>query len=141
MAWTVWTSQLCQYPETIMLLSFYQSKISAAAKFDIPRCSICEFARAKRRPKHAQYTTTTAERDGALKKDNLRVGAEVSVDHFESRLRGRTYDSYGKKQPPHNMLGVASFFDHGYGYIQVRNQVGFSAVETIRAKKSMNSLL
>jgi hypothetical protein len=75
---------------------FTSQKFGAAAKCDIPRCSICEFAKAKRRPKYAQRTTTTSERDGALKKDNLRAGAEVSVDHFESRLRGRTYDSYGK---------------------------------------------
>jgi hypothetical protein len=76
---------LCVFP-------FTSKKIGAAAKYDIPRCSICEFAKAKRRPKHAQRTTTSAERDGALKKDNLCAGAEVSVNHFESRLRGRTYD-------------------------------------------------
>jgi hypothetical protein len=62
---------------------FTSQKFGAAAKCDIPRCSICEFAKSKRRPKHAQRTTTTtAERDGALKKDNVRAGAEVSVDHF-----------------------------------------------------------
>jgi hypothetical protein len=73
----------------LRLVPFTSKKNCASAKCDIPRCSICEFAKAKRRPKHAQLTTTTAERDGALNKDTLRAGAEVSVDHFEIRLLGK----------------------------------------------------
>jgi hypothetical protein len=119
----------------LSLFPFTSQKFGAASKCDIPRCSICEFAKAKRRPKHAQRTTTTVERDGALKKDNLCAGAEVSVDHFERHLLGRTYDSY-EKTTSAQYIGGCIFVDHGYGYIQFRNQVGFSAVETIRAKKS-----
>jgi hypothetical protein len=114
---------------------FTSQKFDAAAKCDISRCPICEFAKSKRCPKNAQRTTTTAERDGSVKKDNLRAGAEVSVDHFESRLLGRTYDSYGKPTSA-QYVGGCIFVYHGYGYIQVMNQVGFSAVETIRAKQS-----
>jgi hypothetical protein len=121
--------------KVLRLFPFTSQKLGAAAKCDIPRFSICEFAKNKRRPNHAQRTTTTAERDGALKKDNLRAGAEVSVDHFESCLLGRTYDSYGKTTSA-QYVGGCVFVDHGSGYIQVINQVGFSAVETIRAKQS-----
>jgi hypothetical protein len=81
---------LASIQKLLHFFPFISQKFGAAAKFDIPLCSICEFAKSKRRPKHAQCTTITAERDGALKKYNLRAGAEVSVDHFESRLLGRT---------------------------------------------------
>ena len=33
--------------------------------------------------------------DGAIHDGHLKAGNLVSADHFESRLKGRTYDSYG----------------------------------------------
>jgi hypothetical protein len=117
---------LTSIQKLLRFFPFTSQKFCAAAKCDIPRCYICEFAKSKRRPKHAQRTTTTTD---------LRAGAGVSVDHFESRLIGRTYDSYGKTTSA-QYVGGCIFVDHGSGYIQVRNQVGFSAVETICAKQS-----
>ena len=72
--------------------------------------------------------------DGALKANHLRPGATVSVDHIESRLRGRTYDSYGKPTSS-QYIGGCIFVDHASGYMHVEHQLGFSAVETIRAKQ------
>jgi hypothetical protein len=53
-------------------------------------------AKAKRRANKSSLQEKNTERDGALKTGNLKVGARVSLDHFESRLLGITYDSYGK---------------------------------------------
>jgi hypothetical protein len=36
------------------------------------------------------------ERDESLTADNFNPGKRVSVDHFESRLLGRTFALYGK---------------------------------------------
>jgi hypothetical protein len=57
------------------------------------------------------------------------------VDHFESRLKGHTYDSYGKPSSV-QYVGDALFFYHASGYIKFGHQVGFSVVETIRAKQN-----
>jgi hypothetical protein len=114
---------------------FTSQKFGAAAKCDIPCCSVCEFAKAKRRPNQSQRTTKVPERDGALTKEHLIPGTQVSCDHFESRLRGCTYDSYGKTTSA-QYVGGCIFVDHGSGYVNVQNRLGFSAVETIRAKQS-----
>jgi hypothetical protein len=63
------------------------------------------------------------------------VGVNLSADHFESRLSGRTYDSYGKPSSA-QFVGGALFVDHAYGLIHCEHQVGFSAMETIRANQS-----
>ena len=70
--------------------------------------------------------------DGSLKDGHLSPGAAVSVDHFESRLKGRTYDSFGKTSSD-QYVGGCIFVDHMSGYIHVEPQLGFSTSESIRA--------
>jgi hypothetical protein len=114
---------------------FVARKFGDAVKCDHPRCHTYELAKAKRRPKKSTLQTKTTERDGAPKAGNTKVGARVSVDHFESRLLGRTYDSYGKPSST-TFKGGAFFVDHASSFVHCEHQVGFSAVETIRAKQS-----
>ena len=94
--------------------AFPAGKFSAASKCQIPKCSICEFAKMHRRPTKGKTHTPTAVRDGTLKINNLRAGASVSVDHFESRLKGRTFDSYGKATSD-KYIGGCIFVDHASG--------------------------
>ena len=58
----------------------------------------------------------------------------MSVDHFESRVLGRTFDSFGKVTSD-TYKGGCIFVDHSSGFVHVEHQVGFSAIETIRAKQ------
>ena len=76
---------------------------------------------------------------GALKVDHLKPRVQVSVDHFESRLLGRTFDSYDRASTA-TYKGGCMFVDHATGYIHVEHQVGFPAVETICAKHAFESL-
>jgi hypothetical protein len=73
-------------------IPFISNKFGDAKKCDPPMYHTCELAKAKRRAKKSSLHTKTTERYGALKTGNLKVGARVSLDHFESRLLGRTYD-------------------------------------------------
>jgi hypothetical protein len=66
-------------------------------------------------------------------------GARVSVDHFEPRLLGRTFDSFGKSSSA-KFKGGCIFLDHTASYVHVEHQVGFSAVKTIRAKQGFERL-
>jgi hypothetical protein len=105
-------------------------RFAAAMKCDLPKCEICELAKAKRRPKRCENKTKNSERDGSLKLNHLSPGTRVSVDHFEYRQRGRTCDSYGKATSQQYKGGYI-FVDHGSSYVHVEHQFGFSAVETI----------
>lgn len=56
--------------------------------------------------------------DGFLKKNQLRPGAALSVDHFESRINGRTFTSFGPSTSE-QYVGGCVFVDHMSSYIQV----------------------
>jgi hypothetical protein len=120
---------------------FKSVKFAAAATCDLTdlRCEICQYAKAHRRTTHGKKTQPNDDRDGALKTEHLLPGTCVSVDHFESRVLGRTEDSYGKETSS-KYKGGCIFVDHATGYIHVEHQLGFSAVETIRAKQNYESM-
>jgi hypothetical protein len=118
------------------------ANFAAASKCDLTDfcCEICQYAKeAHRRTTHGKRTQPNEERDGALKSEHLDPGSRVSVDHFESRLLGRTRDSYCKPSSD-NCIGGCIFVNHGTGYLHVEHQLGFSAVETIRAKQSYKNM-
>ena len=120
---------------------FLSAKFAASSKCSIAdmRCEICEYAKAHRRPRHNVTSTPNAVRDGALKVNHLKPGAHVSVDHFESRLLGRTFDSFGKATSD-TYKGGCLFVDHASGFLHVEHQLGFSAVETVRAKQAYEQM-
>jgi hypothetical protein len=56
------------------------------------------------------------------------------MDHFESRLQGHTYTSFGKTTSD-QYVGGCIFVDHASsGYLHVEHQLRFSASERILAK-------
>ena len=69
-----------------------------------------------------------------LKKKKLIPGQQVSVDHFQSALPGRLYNSKGRTAAKDMFHGGCIFVDNSSGYIQVRHQVTFNAGETVKAK-------
>ena len=120
------------------LSPFNSERFKAASQCDIPKCEVCEHAKAHRQKTHGAKQSTNKVTDGALKVNDLIPGSSVSVDHFESRLKGRRQDSYGKSPNPY--VGGCIFVDHMSGYIHVEEQLGFSGTETIRAKQSFEKL-
>jgi hypothetical protein len=126
-------------------LPFLAKKFGPASKCALHslKCTICAYAKAHRRPVATDSTRVPfSVHDatiGTLKANHLKPGAQVSVDHFESRLHGRTFDSYGKASSD-TYVGGCIFVDHCTGYLYVEPQLGFSAVETIRAKQAFELL-
>ena len=117
---------------------FVSERFKSASNCDIPKCEVCEYAKAHRRKTHGAKQSTNLTTDGALKVNDLVPGSSVSVDHFESRLKGRRQNSFGKSANPY--VGGCIFVDHMSGYIHVEEQLGFSSSETIRAKQSFEKL-
>ena len=116
-------------------LPFGSEKFMAAANCDVPKCSICEFSKAHRTSTKGKICSSNPSTDGNCKNGYLRPGSGVSVDHFESRLKGRTYTSFGKSTSD-KYIGGCIFVDLASGYIHVKHQLGFSSSETIRAKQN-----
>jgi hypothetical protein len=118
---------------------FNSEKFLAAAKADIPKCEICEYAKGHARSTSGNRHVTNPTTDGVLKDGHLRPGSKVSADHFESRMRGRTYSSHGKTTSD-QYVGGCIFVDHMSGYMHVEHQLGFSSSETIRAKQNFEQV-
>jgi hypothetical protein len=104
-----------------------------------PKCEVCQYAKARRQRLNGKTTVVDKSSEGSLKDNHLRPGAAVSVDHFESRLKGRTYSSFGRSNSE-KYVGGCIFVDHMSGYIHVEPQLGFSSSETIRAKQNYEKL-
>ena len=62
----------------------------AAAKCDIPTCSVCEFAKPKHRPTTTKQQLPVSSKTHALKRDQLYPGQWVSMDYFMVTEHGRT---------------------------------------------------
>ena len=96
----------------------------------IPRCEVCEFAKGHRRPTKGNIQSTNKITNGAIKGRDLHLGASISVDHFESRVKGRMRQSYGSPSAD-QYVGGCIFIDHMNNCIHVEQQLGFSSSETI----------
>ena len=79
-----------------------------------PLCEICQYAKARKAIHGKTRIDPAAEED--LKKGQLRPGVSVSVDHFESRIKGRTFNSFGQSTSEH-FVGGCVFVDHMSGYL------------------------
>ena len=114
---------------------FGAESFKGASRCSIPRCEVCEHAKAHRRSTKGSIQRVNPDTDGSIRSNCLTAGASVSVDHFESRLKGRTLTSYGRDSSD-KYVGGCIFVDHMSGYIHVEPQLGFSGSETIRAKQN-----
>jgi hypothetical protein len=130
---------LPQVQALLRLPVFQGDKYRAAARADLPKCATCMYAKAHLKHTSGNKSTTNLTTDGSLKDGCLRPGMKVSADHFESRLKGRTYTSFGKTTSD-QYVGGCIFVDHMSGYIHVEHQLGFSSSETIRAKQNFEQM-
>ena len=69
-----------------------------------------------------------------IKKNSLVTGQLLFVDHFQSALPIRLYNTKGQTDDKYIFNGGCTFFDHVSGYIQVWHQGKFSANETVKDK-------
>jgi len=111
-----------------------QSK--SASLTTLPRCTACQFGKQRRTPAPGKLSTVIKDKAGAIKKDNLLPGQEVSVDHFKCSTKGRLFTSRGKTSESEMYTGGAIFIDHASNYVQVQFQVQPTTHETIQSKQA-----
>jgi transposase InsO family protein len=110
------------------------SRHASVSTCDPPQCLACNAAKARRRPSGAKKTTIRPERENILSLDILRPGQRVSVDQYESSVRGRLPSTRGREKAHQKYCGGTLFIDHASTYIHVENQSSLSATDTIRSK-------
>ena len=101
----------------------------------LPKCHACLLGKARRRPSKATVKTPRPDA-GHIPTDRskLEPGGLVSIDHFESSVRGRLYNTRGRERPEHRFCGGTLFFDHASRAIFVYPQVSLGGSDTIRSK-------
>jgi hypothetical protein len=103
---------------------FLSAQFTSASRCEIPKCEVCQYSKAHRKPTKGNKQTTNPLTDGALKAAHLRAGAAVSVDHFESRLKGRTYTSFGCTTSDQPCISWPELV-----YLATKRVLGFAFVE------------
>ena len=100
-----------------------------------PLCASCQIARAKRRS--TDVSTTTVHQEALLKVSDLQPGDRVSIDQYESSVRGRLATTRGKESFGHKYYaGGTIFCDHASGYVYCSHQVSLRATDTVISKRA-----
>ena len=108
---------------------------TASAKIKSPpKCAACMFAKQTVRSSPGVTSHVIKDRAGVLRAGNLHPGAEVSVDHFISSLKGRLFKGYDKGGEDTRLIGGCIFVDHSSSFIHVEFQSSLSSHDTLRAK-------
>ncbi|MGH7974286.1 MAG: hypothetical protein ACREBR_02075 [bacterium] len=126
---------------------------SSIARCEAPKCASCEYGKGHRRPvanrgSPGQYAPRAGGRisdskidslliqtGGHLKAGDLRPGDRISVDSYETRVKGRRKTSRGQTKDSDMFCGGTIFCDHASSFIDVRHQVTLGAHDTVRSKQ------
>lgn len=99
-----------------------------------PKCAACLFGKQTVRSSPGRTSTVIKDRAGILRAGNLLPGAQVSIDHFISSVKGRLFQGYNKGSDDTRHVGGCIFIDHASSFIHVEFQSSLSSHETLRAK-------
>ena len=124
--------------DTIMREPCISPKHASAKTCKPPLCAACQIAKAKRR--NPEVSTTTINPHTHLKQDDLTPGNRVSIDQYESSVRGRLATSRGKESFGTKYAGGTIFCDHASGLVQCFHQVSLRASDTITSKRAFERL-
>ena len=114
--------------------SFIQPTTSKASSCDPPSCTACILAKSSRRGSRARTTQSNKSVPG-LRTNHLYPGQVVSIDQYESTVRGRLPHTQGKEPESEQYVGGTIGVDHASSFIFHRNQVSLRAADTILTKR------
>jgi hypothetical protein len=105
-----------------------------------PRCAACCYGKAKRRPIKSKLNTPHPDAQHIPSPDlPTTPGSLVSIDHYESTVRGRLWHTKGRESPHHRFVGGSIFYDHASKAIFVHHQVSLAASDTLRSKDAFEA--
>ena len=113
------------------------------ANVEKPLCASCRFGAGHRIPVGAEkHEVLSSAKGGAstIKAEDLQPGQRISIDQYESRVRGRLWSSRERTQAEAMYSGGTIFVDHASGLIHVEHQVSLNAADTIVSKKNFERM-
>ena len=102
-----------------------------------PKCSTCLLAKAKKRPVSG---TKTQKSPPTPLTTNLEPGELICCDHYESSVKGRKENTYGKEQNKDKYVGGTIFCDAASGLIFTSHQVSLRVGDTLRSKNKFEQM-
>ena len=112
------------------------AKDPAQLRCTVPVCEACQIAKARRRPSGATTKKENPETKDTIRAEDLTPGECVSVDQYESAVKGRRAHTRGLERDSSRFCGGTLFYDHASGYIFVHHQVSLSGPDTVNAKEA-----
>jgi hypothetical protein len=112
------------------------TRLSGAGKCRPPTCSACLLAKMTRKGADVSHEVKDPKKEMSLKRDDLKPGDCVSIDQYESRIRGRLPTSRGNEPAHTRYCGGTIFADHASGYLSVQHQVTLGGSDTVRSKRA-----
>lgn len=97
-------------------------------------CTACVLAKSSRKSSRSRITSANANIPG-LKTNHLFPGQVVSIDQYESTVRGRLPNTKGREPDSEKFCGGTIGVDHASSFIFHRNQVSLRASDTITTKR------
>ncbi len=119
---------------TTILLAIIQPKNPSARNCIVPPCQSCLLARTKKRSPNVSQTQPLEDREGAITRDQYKVGDFVSTDQFICKTPERLRTGYGRESQDRCFQGSTIYNDAALGLIWVENQVSLGANKTVMGK-------
>ena len=110
-----------------------QPRVPGAATCKAPLCTACLQAKMRRRSTGARATRDTNTHP--IRANDLHPGDVVSMDSYESSVRGRLVDTRGREPWHQRLCGGTIFVDHASGFVTAIHQPTLSASDTLLAKR------
>ena len=110
-------------------------RLPTASTCPAPLCAACLLARQTRLGAGVSTEHRDPDSEMSLKVDHLLPGQAVSMDQYQSSVRGRLEHTFGKEKEDDKYYGGTIFVDHASTKIFIRHQVSLRAGETIVSKR------
>ncbi len=124
---------------TTILPAIIQPKNPSARNCIVPPCQSCLLARARKPSPKVSRTQLLEDREGAITRDQYKIGDFVSTDQFICKTPGRLPTGYGHESQDRRFQGGTIYNDAASGLIWVENQVSLGANETVWERLVLNN--
>jgi Reverse transcriptase (RNA-dependent DNA polymerase)/GAG-pre-integrase domain/Zinc knuckle len=114
---------------------------TAAAKLRAnPRCASCQFGKQCQTSVPTTTKSKVTDSVGAISRNIIRPGQQVSIDHFVCKNKGRLFSSRGKTVSTDMYSGGCLFVDNYSGFVHVELQKNLNTLETLQAKDRFEAM-
>jgi hypothetical protein len=127
------TSLSFKQGESTTLESCLLPKVPGLRTCAIPHCKACLLSKAKRCHTPGKLTIIDHRIAGALKRDDILPGDKISMDHYQSSVRGRLEYTKGHENDVEQYIGGTIFVDHASGLIFTQHQPTLGSGDTSRS--------